>query len=85
MTNAAGNLHDRVAEAFTTRLVPAMQASGLDLKFGGVDSDGVVTVHLQGACQSCPSTAMSLIMGIERQLLELVPEVAYIEISPERG
>jgi Fe-S cluster biogenesis protein NfuA len=43
-----------------------------------------VTVHLQGACQSCPSTAMALIMGIERRLLELVPEVAYIEITPER-
>ena len=84
MTKPAGTLHDRVAEAFATRLAPAMKEAGLDLKFGGVDSDGVVTVHLQGACQSCPSTAMSLIMGIERQLLELVPEVAYIEITPER-
>lgn len=85
MTTAASSLHDRVAEAFATKLAPAMRDAGLDLKFGGVDTDGVVTVHLQGACQSCPSTAMSLIMGIERQLLELVPDVAYIEITPERG
>lgn len=82
MPNA--NLEERVAEAFRTQLVPALQATGLELKLGSVDADGVVQVHLQGACQSCPSTAMSLIMGIERQLLELVPEVAYIEISPER-
>lgn len=77
-------LHERVAQAFQTKLQPEMEAAGLDLKLGGVDSDGVVTVHLQGACQSCPSTAMALIMGIERSLLELVPEVAYIEITPER-
>ncbi len=78
------SLYDRVAEAFSNQLAPAMKDAGLDLKLGGVDSDGVVTVHLQGACQSCPSTAMALIMGIERQLMELVPEVAYIEITPER-
>lgn len=78
------SLHDRVAEAFITRLAPAMKEAGLELKFGGVDNEGIVTVHLQGACQSCPSTAMALIMGIERQLMELVPEVAYIEITPER-
>lgn len=81
---AAVSLQERVAEAFNTQLVPAMQASGLELKLSGVDSEGIVQVHLQGACQSCPSTAMSLIMGIERQLMELVPEVAYIEITPER-
>ena len=78
------SLHDRVATAFQTHLAPALQASGLELKLQGIDSDGIVQVHLQGACQSCPSTAMSLIMGIERQLIELVPEVAYIEITPER-
>lgn len=77
-------LQDKVAEAFRTNLVPAMEAAGLELKLAGVDGDGVVQVHLAGACQSCPSTAMSLIMGIERQLMELVPEVAYIEITPER-
>ncbi len=78
------SLHDRVADAFSTRLAPAMKEAGLELKFGGIDNDGIVTVHLQGACQSCPSTAMALIMGIERQLMELVPEVAYIEITPGR-
>lgn len=80
----AVDLKERVAEAFKVHLVPALEASGLELKLAGVDSDGVVQVHLQGACQSCPSTAMSLIMGIERQLIELVPEVAYLEITPER-
>lgn len=81
----AVDLPQRVQEAFQTSLVPALQSSGLELKLAGVDSDGVVQVNLQGACQSCPSTAMSLIMGIERQLIELVPDVAYIEIIPDHG
>ncbi len=82
MENAA--LFDRVKLAMETQLSPSLQAAGLELKLAGVDADGVVQVHLQGACQSCPSTAMALIMGIERQLQELVPEVAYLEITPER-
>ena len=77
-------LFDRVKHALETKLGPSMQAFGLELKLAGVDADGVVQVHLQGACQSCPSTAMSLIMGIESELRALVPDVAYLEITPER-
>lgn len=77
------NLHQRVEEAFRTTLVPTLQATGLDFKLAGVDADGVVQVYLQGACHSCPSSAMSMIMSIERELLEQVPEVAYIELTPE--
>ena len=74
----------KVAEAFRTQLAPAMQASGLELELGDVESDGVVTVHLAEACQFCPSTAMAMIRDIEQQLIKLVPEVAYIEVTQKR-
>jgi Fe-S cluster biogenesis protein NfuA len=32
-------------------------------------------VRLQGACGSCPSSTMTLKLGIERKLREAIPEV----------
>jgi Fe-S cluster biogenesis protein NfuA len=39
----------------------------------------IVKLRLQGACGSCPSSAMTLRMGIERKLKEEIPEIAEIE------
>ena len=39
----------------------------------------VVRLRLQGACGSCPSSAMTLRMGIERKLKEEIPEIDEIE------
>ena len=45
-----------------------------------VEIDGpIVKLRLQGACGSCPSSAMTLRMGIERKLREVIPEIAEIE------
>ncbi|WP_277873826.1 NifU family protein [Trichocoleus sp. FACHB-69] len=45
-----------------------------------VDIDGpVVKLRLQGACGSCPSSTMTLRMGIERRLREFIPEIAEVE------
>lgn len=45
-----------------------------------VEIDGpVVKLRLQGACGSCPSSTMTLRMGIERRLREYIPEIAEVE------
>ena len=45
-----------------------------------VDIDGpIVKLRLQGACGSCPSSTMTLRMGIERRLREAIPEIAEVE------
>ncbi len=45
-----------------------------------VELDGpVVRLRLQGACGSCPSSTMTLRMGIERKLRESIPEIAEVE------
>jgi Fe-S cluster biogenesis protein NfuA len=45
-----------------------------------VEIDGpVVKLRLQGACGSCPSSTMTLKMGIERRLREVIPEIAEVE------
>jgi Fe-S cluster biogenesis protein NfuA len=45
-----------------------------------VEIDGpIVKLRLQGACGSCPSSAMTLRMGIERRLREQIPEINEVE------
>jgi Fe-S cluster biogenesis protein NfuA len=41
--------------------------------------DGVVKVKLTGACGGCPMSQMTLKMGVERVLKEVVPEVKGVE------
>eukprot|EP00252_Welwitschia_mirabilis_P021244 TRINITY_DN537_c0_g1_i1.p1 TRINITY_DN537_c0_g1~~TRINITY_DN537_c0_g1_i1.p1 ORF type:complete len:241 (-),score=54.28 TRINITY_DN537_c0_g1_i1:149-871(-) len=44
------------------------------------DIDGlVVKLKLKGACGSCPSSVMTLKMGIERRLMESIPEIIAVE------
>ncbi|MBW2690828.1 MAG: NifU family protein [Deltaproteobacteria bacterium] len=54
---------------------PALQADGGDVELVDVTDDGIVSVRLTGACGSCPMSTMTLKMGIERTLMEKMPEV----------
>ena len=57
---------------------PAVQADGGDIELVDVNSDGVVSVRFHGACHGCPSSTMTLQMGIERNLREKVPQVTQV-------
>jgi Fe-S cluster biogenesis protein NfuA len=71
---AAPSLEQRVREVLEM-IRPAIQADGGDLELVAIDSDGVVSVRLHGACVGCPSANVTLQMGIEQNLRERVPEV----------
>ena len=57
---------------------PAVQADGGDIELVDVSGDGVVQIRFHGACHGCPSSTMTLQMGIERNLREKVPEVTAV-------
>jgi Fe-S cluster biogenesis protein NfuA len=61
---------------------PAVQADGGDVELVDVSSDGVVQIRFHGACNGCPSSTMTLQMGIERNLRERVPEVTQVVPVP---
>jgi len=58
---------------------PTLQADGGDVELVEVTEDGIVRVKLQGACGSCPMSAMTLKNGIERVIKEKVPGVVEVE------
>ena len=52
---------------------PALQSDGGDLTLVKVDNNDVY-VELTGACQTCPSSIVTMQMGIERLLQEEFPQ-----------
>ena len=64
-------------EKVLDELRPFLMADGGNVEV--VELDGpVVKVRLQGACGSCPSSTMTLKMGIERKMREAIPEVSEV-------
>jgi Fe-S cluster biogenesis protein NfuA len=57
---------------------PAVQADGGDVELVDVTSDGVVQIRFHGACHGCPSSTMTLQMGIERNIREKIPEITSV-------
>ena len=58
---------------------PAVQSDGGDLEFVGLTDSGTVQIRLHGACVGCPSSLMTLKVGVEQNLRNYVPEVRAVE------
>lgn len=69
----------QIKELLDTRVRPAVAQDGGDITFHGFEN-GVVYLHMKGACAGCPSSTMTLKMGIENLLRHYIPEV--IEVRP---
>jgi Fe-S cluster biogenesis protein NfuA len=69
---------DQIKELLDTRVRPAVASDGGDIVFHGY-RDGVVKLHMQGACSGCPSSRATLKHGIENMLRHYVPEVISVE------
>ena len=64
-------------EKVLDELRPFLMADGGNVVVVEIDGP-IVKVRLQGACGSCPSSTMTLKMGIERKMRESIPEVSEV-------
>ncbi|MCI5041392.1 MULTISPECIES: NifU family protein [Donghicola] len=78
-TGEDGEIVTQIKELLDTRVRPAVAQDGGDITFHGFDR-GVVYLHMQGACAGCPSSTLTLKMGIENLLRHYIPEVT--EVRP---
>ena len=69
----------QIKELLDTRVRPAVAMDGGDIIYQRFE-DGIVYLHMQGACSGCPSSTATLKMGIENMLKHYVPEV--VEVRP---
>jgi len=70
---------NQIKDLLDTRVRPAVAQDGGDITFHGFDR-GIVYLHMQGACAGCPSSTITLKMGIENLLRHYIPEV--VEVRP---
>lgn len=68
-----------IKELLDTRVRPAVAQDGGDITFHGF-REGIVYLHMQGACAGCPSSTATLKHGIENLLRHFIPEVT--EVRP---
>ena len=78
-TGEDGVIVGQIKELLDSRVRPAVAQDGGDITFHGFER-GVVYLHMQGACAGCPSSTMTLKMGIENLLRHYIPEVT--EVRP---
>jgi Fe-S cluster biogenesis protein NfuA len=71
-------LTEENVEQVLDEMRPYLMADGGNVELVEIDGP-VVKLRLQGACGSCPSSTMTLRMGIERRLREIIPEIAEVE------
>ncbi len=66
-------------QAVIEKIRPFLQRDGGDVELIDVDKDGVVKVRLVGACVGCAMSQITLKQGIEKVLLNEIPEVKKVE------
>ena len=70
---AGSELERQIMEVLDLKVRPAVADDGGDVIFAGYEN-GVVKLELRGACSGCPSSLMTLKVGIENLLREEFPE-----------
>jgi Fe-S cluster biogenesis protein NfuA len=68
-----------IKDLIETRVRPAVAGDGGDITFKGY-KEGVVYLHMKGACSGCPSSTATLQHGIQNLLQHFVPDVT--EVRP---
>ena len=73
-SEGGSDIEARIREILDNEIRPAVAMDGGDITFHSYE-DGIVMLRLQGACSSCPSSTLTLKMGIENRLREEIPEI----------
>ena len=75
-----------IKEILDTRIRPITQEDGGDIVFKNFDEEtGILHLFLKGSCSGCPSSSVTLKMGIEKMLLHYIPEINSVEAEDFKG
>jgi Fe-S cluster biogenesis protein NfuA/nitrite reductase/ring-hydroxylating ferredoxin subunit len=71
------DLDTRIMEALE-KVRPYLNSHGGNVEVLSLDDAGVLTLRLQGSCQGCPSSTLTLKLAIERAVREAAPEITAV-------
>jgi Fe-S cluster biogenesis protein NfuA len=79
------DLHPQSTEervlAALDRVRPYLGSHAGGVEYLGLDSDGIVRLRLEGSCDGCPSSALTVKMAIEKGIEDVAPEVTKVEVE----
>ena len=78
ITEKTANIETKI-NAVLEKIRPFLQTDGGDVILDKISGDGIVELKLLGACNTCPMRPMTLRAGIERALMNEIPEIKRIE------
>jgi len=82
---AEAGIEDRIERSLET-VRPYLRADGGDVKMLQLRADGVLEVQWLGTCRICPMSHLTLRAGVERTLLNDIPEIRRVEsVTVERN
>ncbi len=70
-------VEQKIREILEVEIRPAVMMDGGDITLDRFE-DGIAYLHMKGSCAGCPSSTMTLKMGIENRLREIIPEVSEV-------
>ena len=70
----SNDIEQKIHEILDAQIRPAVASDGGDVIFDSYN-DGILKLHLQGSCSHCPSSIMTLKVGIESMLKKAIPEI----------
>jgi len=73
-TSGLGEIEKKIIEILNNEIRPAVAMDGGDISFEKYEA-GFVYLKMQGSCAGCPSSMMTLKMGVENRLREAIPEI----------
>ena len=70
-------------EMILDELRPYLMSDGGNVRVSGIKGP-IVRLQLEGACGDCPSSTMTMKMGLERRLKEAIPEISeVVQVLPD--
>lgn len=73
-------IEQQISAIIDEHVRPYIEMDGGSIEFTRFE-DNVVYVRLSGACNTCPSSTVTLKGGVERQLCDRLPDVRSVELD----
>lgn len=79
-TGLESEIEAQIIALLDERVRPAVAQDGGDIVFDRFE-DGILYLHMHGACAGCPSSTVTLKNGIEKMLRHFIPEIQEVRAA----